>query len=213
MQTVLLAREIGRIMTWDGNSKNDVNTHFGKVGKIHLGFKCMDALTIDDVFQSVILATLKSSNNSALRAAYDQILDDLDDDKDITFAHIQTIRDRQFRRIKERHSDPSHRADTPRATSRTSPVKTEQYNKYKRQGGNELADSLCKATPLKNMVNSLGRFSAEPASLVPSGTSLIRSPPSSWPPRNTSPARSPATLTMTMTDYDADAAYESDDST
>ena len=113
----------------------------------------------------------------------------------------------QFRRIKERHSDPPHRADTPRATPRTSPVKTEQYNKYKRQGGNELADSLYKATPLKNMVNSLGRFSAEPASLAPSGTSLLRSPPSSWPPRNTSPARSPATLTMTMTDYDAAAAY------
>ncbi len=30
MQTVLLAREIGRLMTWDSNSNNDVNTHFGK---------------------------------------------------------------------------------------------------------------------------------------------------------------------------------------
>jgi hypothetical protein len=50
----------------------------------------MDALTIDDVFRSVILVTLKSSHNSALRTAYDQILDDLDDDKDLTFAHIQT---------------------------------------------------------------------------------------------------------------------------
>ena len=34
----------------------------------------MGALTIDDVFRSVILATLKSSNNRALRTAYDQIL-------------------------------------------------------------------------------------------------------------------------------------------
>ena len=50
----------------------------------------MGALTIDDVFRSVILVTLKSSHNSALRTAYDQILDDLDDDKDLTFAHIQT---------------------------------------------------------------------------------------------------------------------------
>jgi len=41
--------------------------------------------------KSVILATLKSSENSVLCAAYDQILDDLDDDKDLTFAHIQTI--------------------------------------------------------------------------------------------------------------------------
>ena len=45
-----------------------------------------DVLTINYVFQSVILATLKSSNNNALRAVYDQILDDLDDEKDITFA-------------------------------------------------------------------------------------------------------------------------------
>ena len=55
MQTVLLARQIGRLMTWDGNSKDDVNTHFRKVGKISLAFKYMDALTIDDVFQSVIM--------------------------------------------------------------------------------------------------------------------------------------------------------------
>jgi hypothetical protein len=145
MQIVLLAREIGRLMTWVGNSTNDVNNHFGKVGKIRLVFKYMDsdALTIDDVFQSVILATLKSSNNRALRAAYDQILDDLDDKKDITFAHIQTICARQFRRTKERHPDPPHRADTPRATPRPSPTKPEQYNKYKRQGGNELAAFLC----------------------------------------------------------------------
>jgi hypothetical protein len=55
------------------------------------------------------------------------------------------------------------------------------------------------ATPLKNMVNSLGRFSAEPASLTPSGTSPLQSPPSSWPSRNTSPDRSPVTPTKTMT--------------
>ena len=55
------------------------------------------------------------------------------------------------------------------------------------------------ATHLKNMVNCLGRFSAEPASLAPSGTNPLQSPPSSWPPRNTSPARSLVTPTMTMT--------------
>jgi hypothetical protein len=37
-----------------------------------------DALTIDNVFRSVILTNLKSSNNRALRTTYDQILDDLD---------------------------------------------------------------------------------------------------------------------------------------
>jgi hypothetical protein len=37
-------------------------------------FSYMGTLTIDDVFQSVILATLKSSDNHALHTAYDQIL-------------------------------------------------------------------------------------------------------------------------------------------
>jgi hypothetical protein len=45
MQTVLLAREIGRLMTWDGDSKNAVNAHFGKVGKIRNAFSYMDDLT------------------------------------------------------------------------------------------------------------------------------------------------------------------------
>jgi hypothetical protein len=36
----------------------------------------MGAITIDNIFQSVILATLKSSNNRTLRTAYDQFLDD-----------------------------------------------------------------------------------------------------------------------------------------
>jgi hypothetical protein len=93
-------------MAWDGDSKNAVNTHFGKVGDIRRSFEYMGALIIDDVFRSVILDTLKSSNNRALRTAYDQILDDLDDDKDLTFAHIQTVFARQFRHTKERHPDP-----------------------------------------------------------------------------------------------------------
>jgi hypothetical protein len=100
----------------------------------------MDALTIDYVFQSVILATLKSSNKRALRDAYDQILDDLDDNKDITFAPIQTICARQFQCTKERHPDPPHSADTPRATPRPSLAKPEDYS---RQGGNDLAAFLC----------------------------------------------------------------------
>jgi hypothetical protein len=69
MQTVLLAREIGRLMTWDGDSKRAVNEHFQKLGITRKAFSDMGALTIDDVFRSVILATLKSSDNCALRAA------------------------------------------------------------------------------------------------------------------------------------------------
>ena len=135
----------------------------------------LGALTIDDVFRSVILATLKSSSNHALRTAYDQILNDLDNDKDITFAHIQTVCARQFRRTKGSHPDSSFRADTPRATQRTSPVKTEKYNKYKHQGGNELAAFLCNT--LEKHGDQLGRSSAEPASLALSGTSPLQSPP------------------------------------
>jgi hypothetical protein len=143
-------------MAWDGHSKNVVNTHFGKV-HIRRAFEYMGAITIDDVFRSVILATLKSSNNSTLHTAYDQILDDLDDDKDLTFAHIQTVCARQFRRTKERHPDPPHSDDTPRASLRTSQVKTEQYNKYNQQGGNELAAFLC---------NTLGKHGEQPGKVL-----------------------------------------------
>jgi len=199
MQTVLLAREIGRLMAWDGDSKNAVNTYFGKVGDIRRVFEYMVALTIDDVFRSAILATLKSSNNRALRTAYDQILDDLDDDKDFTFAHIQTVCARQFRHTKERHPDPSpHGADTPRATPLNSPgskPRSTTSTSIKKVTNSPPSS----ATPSKNTVSSLGRSSAAPASLAPSRTSPLQLPPPSWPPRNTSPARSPVTPTMTMT--------------
>jgi hypothetical protein len=210
MQTVLLAREIGRLMAWDGDSKNAVNTHFGKVGDIRRAFEYMGVLTIDDVFRSVILATLKSSNNRALRTAYDQILDDLDDDKDLTFAHIQTVCARQFRRTKERHPEPSHRADTPRATPRTSPVKTEKYNKYKHQGGNELAAFLCNTLEKHGdqpgkVLRRAGLAGAEwnePASV----TALFMAAQKHFPrsvPSDTDDDDD--------TDYDVAAAYESDD--
>jgi ATP-dependent protease HslVU (ClpYQ) ATPase subunit len=101
MQTVLLAREIGRLMAWDVYSKKAVNTHFCKVGNIRRAFDCMGALTIDNVFRSVILVTLESSNNRALHTAHDQILDNLINNKDLTFTHIQTVCARKFRRTKE----------------------------------------------------------------------------------------------------------------
>jgi hypothetical protein len=161
----------------------------------------MDALTIDDVFQSVILATLKSSNNRALRAAFDQILDDLDDDKDITFAFIQTICDRQFRRTKERHPDPPHRADTPRATLRTSPAKPEQYNKYKRQRGNDLAAFLCntleqhgeQSGKVLRRAGLAGAEWNEPASV----TALFMAAQRHFP--RSAPSDTDVTMTLTMT--------------
>ena len=73
-------------------------------------------------------AWLRAGQDRTRRASqrppsYDQILDDLDDDKDLTFAHIQTVCARQFRRTKERHPETSHCEDTL-WTPRTSPVKT-----------------------------------------------------------------------------------------
>ena len=200
--------EIGRLMAWDGDSKNAVNTHFGKVGDIRRAFENMGALTIDDVFWTVILATFKSSNNIALRTAYDQTLDNLDDD--LTFAHIQPVCARQFRHTKERHPDPSHRADTLRATPRTSPVKTEKYNKYKHQGGNELAVFLCNTLEKHGdqpgkVLHRAGLAGAEwnePASV----TSLFMASQKHFPSSVPSD-----TVDDDDTDYDAAAAYESDD--
>ena len=50
----------------------------------------MDKITIDDVFWAVVLTTLTSSDNRALRATYNQIIDDLDDAKELTLDSIQT---------------------------------------------------------------------------------------------------------------------------
>ena len=102
--------------------------------------------TIDDVFKTVIMATLKSSDTRALRDAYDQLLDDLDDNKDLTFAHIQTVCARQFRRRKDkdRYAPSSPTAfGTPRGQPLTSPPKHEKYNKYKHQGANPHVAMLC----------------------------------------------------------------------
>jgi hypothetical protein len=197
-------------MAWDGDSKNAVNTHFGKVGDIRRAFEYMGALIIDDVFRSVILATLKSYSNRALRTAYDQILDDLDDDKDLTFAHLQTVCARQFRRTKEPHPDPPHRADTPRATPRNSPVKPEKYNKYNHQGGNDLAAFLCSTLEKHGeqpgkVLRRAGLAGAdwnEPASFTALFMAAQKHFPGSVPSDTDDDAD---------TDYDVAAAYESDD--
>jgi hypothetical protein len=77
------------------------------------------------------MATLKASANRTLRDAYHNILDDLDDDKELKFALMQQACARQFRRA----SDHERRPDTPRsdrATPRTLPAKPDI--KHLRQG-------------------------------------------------------------------------------
>ena len=88
MQTVLLAREIARMMRWDGDSKGAVNSHFPSVTELHHTMGYIGNLSIEDVLKSVLMATLKASTNRALRDAYHKVLDDLDNDKDLSFALI-----------------------------------------------------------------------------------------------------------------------------
>ena len=83
-QTVLLAREMAHMMKWDGDSKHAVNIHFGKVNETRQALGYLDYLTLANVLKSVLMATLKASANRTLRDAYHNILDDLDDDKELT---------------------------------------------------------------------------------------------------------------------------------
>ena len=94
MQTVLLAREIGNLVSLNGASKRDIDNLFKSINVTRQRFSCMQQeFTIDDVFKAVIMATLKSSDTRALRDVYDQLLDDLDDNKDLTLcAHSNSLR-------------------------------------------------------------------------------------------------------------------------
>jgi sulfite reductase alpha subunit-like flavoprotein len=75
MQTVLLAREFSRLVAWDGHSKADVDRHFGDVRDTLQTLKFLERnIDITNIFQSVVLATLKSSKNKALTKAYASIL-------------------------------------------------------------------------------------------------------------------------------------------
>jgi len=99
MQTDLLARELARMMRWDGDNMRAINLHFSSITELHhtMGFIC--DLSMEDVLKSVLLATLRASPNSSLRAAYHTVLDTLDDgDKELTFALIQDHCAREIRR-------------------------------------------------------------------------------------------------------------------
>jgi hypothetical protein len=115
MQTVLLAREMARMMKWDGDSKHAVNIHFGKVNETCQALGYLDDLTLDYVLKSVLMATLKASANRPLRDSYHNILDDLDDEKELTFALMQQACARRFRRV----PDSERRPDTLRSDRAT----------------------------------------------------------------------------------------------
>jgi hypothetical protein len=130
-----------------------------KLVEVALGY--LDDLTLDDVLKSVLMAILKASANRTLRDVYHNILDDLDDDKELTFALMQQACARQFRRVPDRECSPDNlRSD--RATPRTSPAKPdikylrqsshgpEPYNKYTRQGAQDGGPAAYLCTYLDN---------------------------------------------------------------
>jgi hypothetical protein len=89
MQTSLLARELARMMRWDGDTLRAVNLHFNSIVELHHTLNLIGDLSVEDVLQSVLLATLLASPNASLRAAYHAVIDTVDDDKELTFALIQ----------------------------------------------------------------------------------------------------------------------------
>jgi hypothetical protein len=152
MQTVLLAREIARMIRWDGDSKGAVNRHFASVTELHRTMGYIGNLSIEDVLKSVLMATLKASTNLSLRDAYHKVLDDLDDDKDLSFTLIQDDCARKFRR----HPDDRH----PAAWSRDHPCTPRRnqghgatcttLNKTRPQPGDGVSAFLC------NFLDNLG---------------------------------------------------------
>ena len=124
MQTDLPARELARMMRWDGDTKRAINLHFASVTELHRTMGFIGTLSIEDVLKSVLLTTLKDSPNSSLRAAYHRVLDALDDgDQDLTFTLIQEHCACEIRPstsdIDERHPasrgrDPRDHPGTPR---------------------------------------------------------------------------------------------------
>jgi hypothetical protein len=98
MQTSLLARELARMMRWEGDSPRAVNLHFNSIVELHHTLAFIGDLSVEDVLQSVLLATLRASPNASLRAAYHRVIDALDDDKELTFALVQDCCARETRR-------------------------------------------------------------------------------------------------------------------
>jgi hypothetical protein len=113
-----------------------------------MALSCIDKITVDDVFKTVLLATLKTCGNS-LRAAHPKLVHDLDDNKTIILANIQPACARKLQHSHRDSSDTSRDlADPPRVTPRSPPAKTNEYNKYKHQGAPNHLAYFC--TPLSD---------------------------------------------------------------
>jgi hypothetical protein len=128
------------MMRWDGDSKGAVNRHFASVTELHRTMGYIGNLSMEDVLKSVLMTTLKVSTNRSLREAYHKVLDDLDDDKDLSFALIQDACARQFRRHPdERHpaawsryhpGTPKRTLGPPGATRKTRPQTGDNVSAY-----------------------------------------------------------------------------------
>jgi hypothetical protein len=84
-----------------------------------------DNIDIEAVFKAIVLATLKSSQTKALTKAYSVILDNLDDDKELTFEMIHRACVRKLRERNDRGDDrhPERRPATPHRGSYSGPSK------------------------------------------------------------------------------------------
>jgi hypothetical protein len=103
-------------------------------------------LSIEDVVKSVLMTTLKASTNHSLRDAYHKVLDDLDDDKGLSFALIQVACARQFRRHPdERHPDAWSRdhPGTPRHNQGPHGATRTALNKTRPHPGDGVSTFLC----------------------------------------------------------------------
>ena len=106
-------------MRWDGDSKGAVNRHFASVTELHRTMGYIGNLSIEDVLKSVLMATLKASTNRSLHDAYHKVLDDLDNDKDLSFALIQDTCECQFRRHPDERHPAAWNRDHPGTPKRT----------------------------------------------------------------------------------------------
>jgi hypothetical protein len=124
MQTVLLATEFGNLMAWAGRTKADVDRHFSNItDTLEMLTFLGDNIDIEAVFKAIVLATLKSSQTKALTKAYSVILDNLDDDKELSFDMIQKTCVRKLRERNNRGDDRhfERRPATPHRVSSSGP--------------------------------------------------------------------------------------------
>jgi hypothetical protein len=124
MQTVLLATEFGNLMAWVGRTKADVDRHFSNItDTLEMLTFLGDNIDIEAVFKAIVLATLKSSQTKALTKAYSVILDNLDDDKELTFEMIHRACVRKLRERNDRGDDRhfERRPATPHRGSSSGP--------------------------------------------------------------------------------------------